>query len=466
MEFVRKIILASALVLFCSIEGRGQAARVDDIIISNVGGTLHSGGSLTVTVCTNLASGTPCSPKATIYTDVTAGTTAANPFTADANGNYGFWIFPGTYIVTITGSIPTPYTKTYTVGPTLTSNNTFTSLGTFANANEFNHLTLNIGNVNINSELVIGQGSGSVLTGLTGAVNCPSGSLTFICNAVTGIAVNNTPNANAIAGYFQVRGTANNTLNFGVNQECVDTVGLTTGVIFNCDESTVIPLNAPSAYSSVVGFLATIGSPGGPSGTYGDAFVASGNNLGNAFWGNGLRCADGFVVNCLYIGKAAASGASGSQILKFQNNTGSGNQTSTLSTDSTGHYLINYIGGNQFILGNVFRMTSTIPVSWAPGSDPTVGGDVAVCRIQANNIDVSANETCAPTGGLAALNLTATKFISTATTVGSLPSAASNSGVIMTVTDSTTVSAEGQTCVGGSNVKALAFSNGSVWKCF
>jgi hypothetical protein len=52
------------------------------------------------------------------------------------------------------------------------------------------------------------------------------------------------------------------------------------------------------------------------------------------------------------------------------------------------------------------------------------------------------------------------------TTVSSLPSAASNAGKTMYVTDSTTVSAEGQTCVGSSTNKALAFSNGTVWKCF
>ena len=53
-------------------------------------------------------------------------------------------------------------------------------------------------------------------------------------------------------------------------------------------------------------------------------------------------------------------------------------------------------------------------------------------------------------------------------TVANLPSAASNPGQIRYVFNSTTISAEGQTCVdnGGSGVKAFAWSNGSVWKCF
>lgn len=52
------------------------------------------------------------------------------------------------------------------------------------------------------------------------------------------------------------------------------------------------------------------------------------------------------------------------------------------------------------------------------------------------------------------------------TTVALLPSAAANPGAVMYVTDSTSIAAEGQTCTGSSSNKALAFSNGSVWKCF
>ncbi len=53
------------------------------------------------------------------------------------------------------------------------------------------------------------------------------------------------------------------------------------------------------------------------------------------------------------------------------------------------------------------------------------------------------------------------------TTVGGLGAAAAgNAGQMGNVSDSTAVAAEGQTCVGGNSNKALAYSNGSVWKCF
>lgn len=51
--------------------------------------------------------------------------------------------------------------------------------------------------------------------------------------------------------------------------------------------------------------------------------------------------------------------------------------------------------------------------------------------------------------------------------VGSLPGAAAgNAGQYRTVKDSTAIAAEGQTCVGGGAVTALAFSTGAAWKCF
>lgn len=68
------------------------------------------------------------------------------------------------------------------------------------------------------------------------------------------------------------------------------------------------------------------------------------------------------------------------------------------------------------------------------------------------------------TGGAAS----ATGFVSLGrTVVASLPAAAAgNAGQIIEVTDSTAVAAEGQTCAGSSTNPALAFSNGTVWKCF
>jgi hypothetical protein len=46
------------------------------------------------------------------------------------------------------------------------------------------------------------------------------------------------------------------------------------------------------------------------------------------------------------------------------------------------------------------------------------------------------------------------------------PAAVGNAGQMRRVTDSTNISSEGQPCQGGGSGAALAFSNGTVWKCF
>jgi hypothetical protein len=52
------------------------------------------------------------------------------------------------------------------------------------------------------------------------------------------------------------------------------------------------------------------------------------------------------------------------------------------------------------------------------------------------------------------------------TTVAALPSASTYKGTSIYVTDSTAISAEGQTCVGGGTTAASAFAAGGSWKCF
>ena len=56
-------------------------------------------------------------------------------------------------------------------------------------------------------------------------------------------------------------------------------------------------------------------------------------------------------------------------------------------------------------------------------------------------------------------------FNSASVTVSSLPSASANSGLRRTVSDSSAITSQGQTCVGGGSVVAQAFSDGSVWHC-
>src|SRR5207253_4117395 len=125
---VRKKIVSAAL-LFLGAIGLllGQGSRRDDIAFKNlVTGLAPAGGAL-ITACTSAGGGIPCTPLATIYSDLALSVPATNitctrvgndfctnasvfpnlstnPFKADANGNYGFYATPGRYFVSITDS--------------------------------------------------------------------------------------------------------------------------------------------------------------------------------------------------------------------------------------------------------------------------------------------------------------------------------------------------------------------------
>jgi len=66
-----------------------------------------------------------------------------------------------------------------------------------------------------------------------------------------------------------------------------------------------------------------------------------------------------------------------------------------------------------------------------------------------------------------ALNVSVSGFVAPGSvTVENLPAASETAGKMFVVSDSTAVIAEGQMCIGGGTGTALAFSNGTVWKCF
>ena len=98
-------LLRALLAIFLvslAITGRvaGQGSRKDDIVFGPSG---HPVAGATITVCQPTATGTPCSPLATIYTDATLTTTAPNPFQGDGIGNYHFYAPAGRYMVQISG---------------------------------------------------------------------------------------------------------------------------------------------------------------------------------------------------------------------------------------------------------------------------------------------------------------------------------------------------------------------------
>ncbi len=75
-----------------------QGSRHDDIVFGPSG---HPVANATVRVCQSGATGTPCTPLATIYTDATMTVSSPNPFQTDGIGNYHFYAPSGRYEVQI-----------------------------------------------------------------------------------------------------------------------------------------------------------------------------------------------------------------------------------------------------------------------------------------------------------------------------------------------------------------------------
>lgn len=95
------------LALFLPVLAFAQGVVVSpQTALKTINGATSPIAGATITVCAANTSGLPCSPALAGVTFKDAALTAplANPFTADANGNYSFAIASGTYTVTVTAS--------------------------------------------------------------------------------------------------------------------------------------------------------------------------------------------------------------------------------------------------------------------------------------------------------------------------------------------------------------------------
>lgn len=135
---MRKLFYLCVL-LACPALTWGQGVRVDNPAgpaTRNVQNFLSPIPGASITVCTSAGSGTPCTPvvptsPVTLCTDSTCSVAAPNPFLADTNGNWGAYLLPGTYKVSITAPGVTGQLITVTLPPTPGANTTYTGSNTF-----------------------------------------------------------------------------------------------------------------------------------------------------------------------------------------------------------------------------------------------------------------------------------------------------------------------------------------------
>jgi|GEM_PF-5824576 len=146
-RFAVVCLVAAMTLIVCAGPAMAQGVRYNDVARTKDNRPLSNGE---VAVCVANPTdpgnvGEPCQPLATIYTDATLLTAAANPIAADINGNFSFWAAPGTYFVEFYSpeKAVEPFTETITLGcvPNATAvgcgstgtsqNNTWTGTNTF-----------------------------------------------------------------------------------------------------------------------------------------------------------------------------------------------------------------------------------------------------------------------------------------------------------------------------------------------
>jgi hypothetical protein len=152
-------------------------------------------------------------------------------------------------------------------------------------------------------------------------------------------------------------------------------------------------------------------------------------------------------------------------------------QSFTLSTAAAGTLYGNNTGGAAapaFGTANSFNIP-TFTGTLTSGVIPQAGASGTILNSSPqldNGVTTVATLTYAGTGGISSAGgftstMSGTGLLSPSPgTLSSLGAASSHTGGIAVISDSTTISTEGQTCAGGGTGYALAFSTGSVWKCF
>src|SRR5579864_8691485 len=92
--------LAAITVAISAASAFAQGSRKDDVVFNAQGRPM---AGATVRVCTSAATGQPCSPLASVYSDAGLTQALANPLSADGLGNYNFYAAPGRYEIEISG---------------------------------------------------------------------------------------------------------------------------------------------------------------------------------------------------------------------------------------------------------------------------------------------------------------------------------------------------------------------------
>lgn len=100
---LKKLLLISAILFASASLANAQGGPVLSSGIVVLGSTGRPVSGATVTFCTSGATGVPCSPTVTVYSDVGLSMPTSNPQKTDGNGNVSVYAPAGNYTYTVTG---------------------------------------------------------------------------------------------------------------------------------------------------------------------------------------------------------------------------------------------------------------------------------------------------------------------------------------------------------------------------
>jgi hypothetical protein len=128
-------LIPTLAVLFCvagpwATNAKAQGSRKDDVVFNSRG---QPQAGATVRVCASNATTTsPCTPLASIYSDLGLTQALANPITADGMGNFSFYAAPGRYVIEFSGPSITTYQMRDVILPTDPSQASSSALSGFS----------------------------------------------------------------------------------------------------------------------------------------------------------------------------------------------------------------------------------------------------------------------------------------------------------------------------------------------
>ena len=378
----------------------------------NPAGAFPASGA-TITICTISATGSPCSPTVTIYQDSALSIPVTNPLAvcltngqigcADGLGNFSFYVTPGAYSYTVSGSGlnaygpipfgvscvagvtcvtssgtnnftgPCSFAATTTFNGVVDINNTMAaaSAGVFTNAQMNIPFTTDLNSLNFQTEYQASQGPNFLTSGFVAGVSVPSTSTVFGAFGISAFATNASSSTNTVASYGQTRALGNNTHNWGSNFVVTDDGLRTAGLNQIAGEFDVSQLSPASAYTSIVGVTAALSSAvGSGQVTGGSAFIAGVS--GNSQWPNGFTVNNGAVANggaSFTSGALCTTGTCNSLPIQWKSFNVSVAVAGAMTMDNLGNVTLSPGGAGAFKVPAPFSAT-TVTSTVATGTPP------------------------------------------------------------------------------------------------